>query len=83
MSARAKASAAAMAEVAFLIEFADFLVTKTGRAIRKELPTPSFEVSQSVPPIRRISLRQMGRPSPVPPNRRVMLVSAYWNGSKS
>ena len=42
-------------------------------------PAPGMLATDTAPPIRIASSRTMARPRPDPPNRRVMLVSAWTN----
>src|SRR5690606_3873999 len=53
-----------------------------GRMISNQnvVPTPSSLSKSSVPPISSIRLREMTSPSPVPPNRRVVVASAWEKG---
>ena len=48
---------------------------------RKQVPTPGVLSSEMLPPISSTSCRQMARPRPVPPKRRVMLLSACAKGA--
>ena len=54
-----------------------------GRVSVNWLPWPTSLLTHSSPPIRRASCRLMVRPSPVPPNLRVVLLSPCWNGANS
>ena len=50
---------------------------------RKVLPSPGTDEAVSSPPMRSTSWREIVSPSPVPPNRRVVDVSSWENGSNS
>ena len=46
-------------------------------------PTPSSDCTPMTPPISLTNCREMERPKPVPPKRRVDELSACWNGTNS
>jgi len=56
--------------------------TSAGMRTVKTVPTPGVLCSSILPRISRTGSREMVRPSPVPPKRRVVLESACWKASK-